>query len=361
MTIVESPESQSLTNDPPNAGIRPNRSILKINLLIALTVWAFWLIFANVRGFEAIVHHWSITIMMVFGSFIAGATSEGGGAVAFPVMTKLLHIPANEARLFTYAIQSIGMTSASISILFLRVRIERRILLFATPASVVGVVLSATEIAPHMSLPEIRIYFTVLLTSLGLALMIQHIRKSHDRNLAITVFGQRQAAILIVTGFVGGIVSGLVGIGENTVAFIVLVMLFRVSEKVATPTTVILMTIVSIVAFMTHLFVIRDFVGTPVPAYWLAAVPVVTVFAPIGALVCSKMSRTAIRLMLCFLISCELVSTLVLVPIPTATRYTAGGVLIVVTALCYMMTRVKRYDPEVGVEKPVLDPAGARA
>ena len=30
---------------------------------------------------------------MGFGSFIAGATTEGGGAVAFPVLTLLFEIP----------------------------------------------------------------------------------------------------------------------------------------------------------------------------------------------------------------------------------------------------------------------------
>ncbi len=64
--------------------------------------------------FAYIQNHWEISLTMVFGSLIAGATSEGGGAVAFPVFTKLLHISPQEATVFSLAIQSVGMTAASI-------------------------------------------------------------------------------------------------------------------------------------------------------------------------------------------------------------------------------------------------------
>jgi len=45
---------------------------------------------------------------MVFGAMIAGATSEGGGAVAFPVMTLALNISSTIARDFSIMIQSCG-------------------------------------------------------------------------------------------------------------------------------------------------------------------------------------------------------------------------------------------------------------
>jgi hypothetical protein len=38
--------------------------------------------------------------------------------------------------------------------------------------------------------------------------------------------------ILIAAGFLGGIVSALVGTGENSVAFMVMVLLFRINEKI---------------------------------------------------------------------------------------------------------------------------------
>ncbi len=45
---------------------------------------------------------------MIFGAMIGGATSEGGGAVAFPVMTLALGIPPSIARDFSMMCQSCG-------------------------------------------------------------------------------------------------------------------------------------------------------------------------------------------------------------------------------------------------------------
>ena len=52
-----------------------------------------------------------MSITMIFGSMIAGATSEGGGAVAFPVMTLALHIQPSIARDFSLMTQSCGKHS----------------------------------------------------------------------------------------------------------------------------------------------------------------------------------------------------------------------------------------------------------
>ncbi|MFF4769985.1 sulfite exporter TauE/SafE family protein [Streptomyces sp. NPDC001255] len=340
---------------PPVTPLRPVRSVLRFNALLAVAVWVLWLAIGGVRALHAVREHWQVSVTMVFGSLVGGGTSEGGGAVAFPVFTKVLHIAADDARVFTYAIQSVGMSMASLSILYLRVPIERRIIAWASPAGVAGVVFGAVVVAPHMPLPEVRVYFTVLLTALAIAMVVMRLRRKERRNAAIPVFGAREAAVLVVAGFVGGLVSGLVGVGENTVAFIVLVMLFRVSEKVATPTTVILMTVVSLAALLSHVLVIDDFSAARVD-YWLAAVPVVCVGAPLGALICSALSRSTIRNVLVALITVDLVSTVVIVPVPATTRVVAGVLLVAITAGCFLLTRVARYDPaETGHRAPASE------
>ncbi|KAJ1374881.1 hypothetical protein KIN20_037987 [Parelaphostrongylus tenuis] len=46
--------------------------------------------------------------IMLLGSTVGGMTSEGGGAIAFPVMTLCLHIDPLTARDFSLMIQSFG-------------------------------------------------------------------------------------------------------------------------------------------------------------------------------------------------------------------------------------------------------------
>jgi uncharacterized protein len=324
--------------------LRPDRQVLRLNIAMALTVWVVWLAFGRGQAIHSMEHYWRISVTMIFGSLVGGGTSEGGGAVAFPVFTKLLHIPAAHARLFTYAIQSIGMSAASITIFFLRVPIEKRFLRLAAPAGIVGVILSATKIAPLVQASVVRVFFTVTLTCLAIALIIQEVRKVRTFNQQITVFGAREQAIAVATGLVGGIVSGMLGIGENMIAFVIIVMLFRVSEKVATPTTVILMTVVSIAGLFTHIFIINDFTGI-VPKYWLAAVPIVCVGAPLGALICSKLTRQHIRFILILLITADFATTLWLVPMSTLVLAAAGSALAAGSIAIYLMTFVTRYQP----------------
>ena len=58
-----------------------------------------------------------MSLTMCLGSFIAGATSEGGGAIAYPVMTlgpwKIAPLIARD---FSLMIQSVGMIAAGASI-----------------------------------------------------------------------------------------------------------------------------------------------------------------------------------------------------------------------------------------------------
>ncbi|MGB5770859.1 MAG: sulfite exporter TauE/SafE family protein, partial [Crocosphaera sp.] len=88
-----------------------------IIIAIALTTWILWLTLLGTKdAFSHLLNHWQIALTMLFGSMIAGGTSMGGGAVAFPVFTKLLHIPPHDAKIFSLAIQSVGMTAASLTI-----------------------------------------------------------------------------------------------------------------------------------------------------------------------------------------------------------------------------------------------------
>ena len=58
----------------------------------------------------------AIALTMAVGSFVAGGTALGGGAVAFPAMTKVLAIEPVTAKTFSLAIQSFGMSAAALTL-----------------------------------------------------------------------------------------------------------------------------------------------------------------------------------------------------------------------------------------------------
>jgi len=324
---------------------RFRKRALRFNLGLALVVWIAWAAVGREAAFHALFANWRVALTMVFGSLVGGGTSEGGGAVAFPVFTKMLHIPAAIARNFSLAIQTVGMGAASLSILYLRIPIERRVLLYAGLPGIAGVALGAPYIAPVFPPALARASFTVMVSSLAVALVLINRSYYESRNEALPIFGMQEKWVLVIVGLIGGAVSALVGSGANVVAFMAMVLLFRISEKVATPTTVLLMAIVSLAGFIFHLAVLRDF-GPVVKSYWLAAVPVVVIGAPLGALICSYMPRRAIVNLLLLLIALEFLSTLLLGPMSLAILFSSAATLAICAFANWAMSRATRYRPE---------------
>ena len=86
---------------------------------------------------------WRTSVTMLFGSFVAGSTPQGGGAVAFPVFTKILDITAPVARSFSLSIQATGMIMASATILIAGRKVDKRAIAIGTAGGLVGFLIGA--------------------------------------------------------------------------------------------------------------------------------------------------------------------------------------------------------------------------
>ncbi|XVX20216.1 sulfite exporter TauE/SafE family protein [Actinomycetota bacterium] len=327
--------------------VRRHASLVRVSIVngtLAVLVWLAFLTFTGPAAhLDNMREHWPVALTMAFGSLVGGGTSEGGGAIGFPVLTKVLSVPAPDARLFTFAVQSIGMTCASISILACKVPVERRALYWGIPPAVIAAV-PATLLSTRLGHPTfIRVGFTALLTALAIALLVQGRHEKGRRWSQIPIWGPREKATVVITGVLGGTVSALVGVGENTLMFILLVLLFRLSEAIATPTTVILMAAVSVAAFLSHVLLVDSFHGVPVE-YWRAAAPICAIGAPLGAWLCSRMRPSTIRRILLALIAVELLSTLMIVPFTLGSAWFMAGCLVVLTLGCVAAANSRRYS-----------------
>lgn len=342
--------SRVVQDGPPAAVASPARPpfwpMLRTNIVLAVAVFALWFFLGGERALHAVATDWPVSVTMMFGSLVGGGTSEGGGAVGFPVLTKVLHVPADQARLFAFAIQTIGMGCATITIIVNRVPLEWRAIRFGAPAAMLGVFVSCVFLAPLVASGTVRLLFTAILVGLGVALLVSR-RFAPDRREYIHDFGRNELIALIVVGLLGGLLSGIAAVGENTLMFILLVLGFRVCERVVTPTTVVMLTIVTITAFATHALVIGDF-RSPVTEMWLAAVPIVAIGAPLGALLLTRMSRDVIVRILYVLISVELVSTLLLVPMQGPQVLLFGTAIVAFTLICVRLATWHHYTVPEG-------------
>ena len=153
--------------------------------LFASRVFRWWFVaalaamavlFLQLSSINFLIDHAYYPAIMVLGAFVAGLTPEGGGAVAFPVLSVFLLISREMARDFSLMIQSVGMTSASIFILS-RPGADRRayrLLLFFVPVAFVGFV---GGIMLLQAIPVVIIQ--ALCLSLILTFAIAHIGSSH--------------------------------------------------------------------------------------------------------------------------------------------------------------------------------------
>ena len=89
-------------------------------------------------------------------------------------------------------------------------------------------------------------------------------------------------------------------------------MRYHLSEKVATPTSVVIMAINTVIGFMLHFLVLHDF-GPEELHYWLVCIPVVVWGAPLGAYFISRRTRHFIARFLYLIISAQFIGALLII------------------------------------------------
>jgi len=260
-------------------------------LLVVLICWALYV--RNIDLLALYAKRWPSALTMVFGSFVAGSSPEGSAAISYPIFTLLLNIPPAVARNFSFAIQSIGMTSATLLILGLRVKVEWNYIRFVTIGGLFGLVFGTYAIVPLVSPAMAKLFFVSLWLSFGLTLWMQNRRPARKVYDAISNFNKKDIIVLILCGFIGGMISSLFGTGINIFTYCIMTIYYGISEKVATPSSVIIMTIETIFGIFLHTQIVKDFQPAAFEM-WLACVPIVIFFAPLGAYIVSKLPRKRI-------------------------------------------------------------------
>lgn len=249
--------------------------------------WAL-LVFAGNHAGE-LRQQWPIALSMALGSYVAGSTPMGGGTVGFPVLVLLLDMPAALGRDFSFAVQAVGMTSASIYILCTRQPLEWPMLRAALVGTALGTPLGILVVAPFAGDLFIKLLFATLWCSFGL-LHLRYLREFCSREGMTPVQPSFDRNAGFAVGFFGGlIVASITGVGIDMMLYMVLVLLCHADLKIAIPTSVILMAVTSLVGV-----VVKSLSGGFAPGtfeQWLAAAPVVALGAPLGALVVSRVGR----------------------------------------------------------------------
>lgn len=270
--------------------VPPRKQRLWIWLLWITCFYAAWtwIVFGHDQ-WETVKEHWPIALAMAFGSYAAGSTPMGGGTIGFPILVLLFDQPAQLGRDFSFAVQSIGMTSASILILARRQPLAWAMLQGALLGAVVGTPLGILFVAPKVPALWIKVVFAVVWGSFG----ILHVRRIGEiaGHEGMTDFDERwDFRVGLAIGLLAGCsVAAVTGVGIDMVLYTVLVLLCRADLKIAIPTSVVIMAFTSLIGIATK--ALGPGVQPGVFANWMAAAPVVALGAPLGAFVVDFIGR----------------------------------------------------------------------
>lgn len=275
-------------------------------------------------------NNWFMTVTMIFASFIAGATAEGGGAVAFPIMTLLFNIPPVIARNFSLAIQSCGMTAAAFFLIHRQTPIEKTYLFLCSFGGIGGMIIGTYWLAPYLAPAYTKMFFVSLWLSFGAVLFYLNTQKKRQVKAKLPKLDASEKIFLTSIGILGGVVSSLAGSGLDILSFSVVTTRYHLSEKIATPTSVCLMAGNSLVGFLLHSRILKDFGGQEFN-YWLVSIPVVIFFAPLGANYISNKTRGFIANLLYMVLLIQFICACLIVP----AWKTTSLLLFTITILCF--------------------------
>lgn len=323
---------------------RLGRRRTRLGFAVSAGVTVVWLVAVTATGgWGRVGDHLVASATMVVGSFVAGATPQGGGAVAFPVFTKVLDVPAETARSFSLCIQAVGMSCASAAIVLGRRPVVWSAVAIGAPTGIAAFVLtllvagdrSAPFWPADLPGPYVKLTFTLVVAAMGWAVLVG--LRTPIRSVAggLPSIEPRLRVALVVAGALGGVASALVGSGADVFMYLFVVILFGVRAGIGVPTSVVTMALVSVAGLVVlglldgQLRITLDDAGAvtavggealAVPlssrrgdlyGMWLAAVPIVAWGAPLGAWAASRMSSRALVTLALAVAVAEVVSTIV--------------------------------------------------
>merc|ERR1712025_508473 len=201
-------------------------------------------------------------------------------------------------------------------------------LIFCSTGAFAGMILGLEVIDDLLTPPQKKLGFVCIWFSFAFALFLlnrEHKRKTFD---SIVNFGVWQAVVLLAVGFLGGIFSAIAGSGVDICSFSVLSLLFRISEKVSTPTSVVLMAINTVFGFYWRQMMTETGVEPEAWDYLIVCVPIVVIFAPLGSIISSHFHRQALAFLIYILDTVALVTALVVIPLTVPLGVMCGSLLV---------------------------------
>lgn len=258
-------------------------------------------------------NHFAIIIDLYFSLFLSGLTSIGASSVVFPVLTLIYEVSPKVARDFGMFSQAIGLTCAVCTVFLMKVRVEWNAIIFCGFGGSIGLILGL-EVIERLMPPSLKkMIFASFWFSFAFALFF--LNRNRERKTFSRIYSMNwwKAIILIICGIVGGIFGSFVGSGIDICSLSILTLFFRLSEKSASPTTLVIIASNSVLGLIWRQG-IQSNVSMETWEYTAVSAVVIVVGAPIGSFIGAHFRRQVIAWFIYLLVTLTLITSFVLIP-----------------------------------------------
>ena len=238
-------------------------------LIILAVAAVLWILFFPYFHKEFLSKFFYMPFLGVIAATVANTTPAAAGIVYFPILTRLNVSPITAVQ-FTLIIQAYGMGLGT----FKWFLVNKKLFIFKVIpiclfGGIIGVVIS-TLVFPIDNPEMLTLVFNFIAFLFTQVIFFSILYKHNYPNVEIplTIIN---ISILIFFSFIGGLISGWIGFGIDTMFYFILTMIFRVNPAIAIVTSISLMAALSIVGTIINIL----FYHVPF-ALWYSAIPGVT-------------------------------------------------------------------------------------
>merc|ERR1712087_275858 len=229
----------------------------------------------------------------------------------------------------------------------------KRALFYCTIGGMCGIMFGLDIVAPSLTPAYSKMYFVCIW--FAFAFSLYWLNRLHGRDVyndipfwargqfldtqvqfcSYRVVFNWKAIILLLAGFLGGIFSAIAGSGIDICSFAALTLVFRVSEKTATPTSVVLMAINTCMGFLWRQFRMGG-VEPEAWGYLWVCMPIVVFGAPIGSVVGSHFHRLVLAAFVYVTDTTQLIGALAIVQ-PWTTKKTDTPIQLTLSSIVILL------------------------
>ena len=219
-------------------------------LMIFFLVWIVCYLSIAPAPIELFIKNWPFVFVGFGGAILGNISAVGGGIIFIPAMIFFYHLPPVVALKVAILSQCFGMTSGALGWLQ-RQKIPWSMFALTLPGLLLGSTISSLVIHPSALL--VKVLFGPVSIFLGVLTLRSTFQKK-DKVINSFELPRAGKILLVLSSFLGGLITGWIAIGEGEIISALLMIGFSISSTLSIALGVVLLAINSMYLAMIHQF-----------------------------------------------------------------------------------------------------------